>query len=120
MRAGYVSNPIVEMLPWGPVIVRETLRGWSEEYKRWFEVEVGYQSDLLTVPWWARWLIPKAGPGRNEAILHDWFCDNRPPGISSYAAARIFREFLIASRIKKWRRRALYTAVRLGGPRWPA
>lgn len=126
-EAGYDGWPNVDMLPRGWNRVARDLRYYSARFRRWICIPKGFLSDLLSVPWWARWLLPKGGPGRLAAILHDYLCEDGYlpadlrvyPELSSAEVHSMFEEALIvADNVKRWRRATLYYAVRVGGPRF--
>lgn len=37
-------------------------------------VPQGYVTDLASIPFFARWLLPQAGHSARAAVLHDWLC----------------------------------------------
>jgi len=82
------------------------------------EVE-GYRSDWLSIPRPWRWLLDRAGPGRQSAWLHDWLCDARPQWCSGKKAHLIFEEALrMEPGVRKWRRVALAQGTLRFGPQW--
>lgn len=90
---------------------------WGDVIK----VEDGYRTDMYSVPWIARRLIPKAGQDPRPAIIHDILCDMRgESGYSSKDVHKILCRAMEASPVKipKWRRRMICRAVRMFGPRW--
>jgi hypothetical protein len=92
---------------------------YSDIAKRWIDIPQGYRSDLLTVPWAFRWLIPRAERGRRAAWVHDWLCDTRPDWCDSTLAHRILDETLrLEPGVPAWKRRAIMAGVWIGGPRW--
>ena len=52
------------------------------------------------------------------SLVHDWFCDFRPPWISSNDAAVIFRDMLLEDGVRPWRAASMYRAVKWFGPKW--
>jgi len=100
------------------VRVAGPLSMYSEVAGRWIHVRYGFVSDLLSVPFFWRRLVPKSGPGRIAAIFHDQLCVDRPDWCASKMAHKIFEEALIVTPVSKTRRRALYHSVDLFGPKW--
>jgi len=121
-QAGYMDNPVVELLPGGfgsaPYRVKERLHYWSEVTGKWINIEKGYQSDLLSVPWFFSRIMPRGGYGKRAAIVHDVLCDTRPDWSTSDLAADIFDEALKLDGVPTWRRQAMVWAVRNFGPKW--
>lgn len=76
----------------------------------------GTFTDLASVPWFARWLVPvSTGRNRLAAIVHDYLC--RPEGkirynVSQKTADKVFREALLVCGVKPWQAQALYVPVR--------
>jgi hypothetical protein len=87
---------------------------------RWIIIPKGYVSDMLSIPRVFRWLIPQNGRGRRAAWVHDWLTDTRPSSwCDSDMAHRIFREALILEpQVPRWKRNAMYEAVKWFGPQW--
>ena len=94
--------------------------------------EFGYQDSSGT-----RWTVPKdtkvdgasippaawpfiGGPweGRYRAasVIHDYFCDKRTRTMA--ATHKVFHQAMLTSRVEKWRADVMYTAVKIGGPKW--
>ena len=83
-------------------------------------VPTGYTTDFASVPR-AFWRIfPPGGKYRAAAVVHDFLCDESPHSCNSKQAARIFREAMQDLGVKRWRRAAMYRAVRMFGPRFRA
>tara|TARA_R110000744_G_scaffold90984_7_gene176603 strand:- start:385 stop:804 length:420 start_codon:yes stop_codon:yes gene_type:complete len=80
-------------------------------------------SDGASVPraFWS--LYPPFGKYLEAAVVHDWFCVLGKKGespICSKTAARVFLEAMQVCGVSRWRRRKMYWAVALGGPRFKA
>jgi len=83
----------------------------------------GFITDFLSIPVFARWLIPKTGGNDRSgvaAIFHDWLYSY--PGINRTPASRkfaddLFRDVLIHLGVKRWKYNLMYAAVRVGGGR---
>lgn len=83
----------------------------------------GFVTDFLSIPRFARWLIPKTGGGDKSAIaavFHDWLYSY--PGANATPADRkfadvLFRDVLKKLNVARWKCRLMYAAVRVGGGR---
>jgi len=119
-EAGYVENPVVELLPGGygsaPYKLKESAHYWSEVDGRWIRIEKGFQSDLLSIPWIFTRLLPRGSYGKRAAIVHDWLVYMRL--LNNEIATDIFDEALRIDGVPRWRRKAMVWAVRHFGPRW--
>jgi hypothetical protein len=118
---GWLFEPVVTLLVWDrkyAVKLERPAYFYSRVAERWIEIPEGFPSDLLTIPWFVRWLISQSGPGRAEALHHDYLCDTRPDWCNSKMACDILEEGLILSAIPKRRRKAIVKGVRIGGPRF--
>lgn len=71
-------------------------------------VPAGYNTDLCSIPFYARAFIPLAGPLAKPALLHDWLIDHRDP-----RAADVFDEALVVAGVKHPLRWILVAAVRV-------
>ena len=88
-----------------------------------FEIPRGYVYDGASVPTitglsWAATYAKCDSRVMRAAMVHDWFCDARPPNVSSRPAADLFHQMLLedgATRPRAWTMRA---AVRAFGPQW--
>lgn len=118
---GWLFEPVVVLLVYDKkkaVKLERPAYFYTKVAERWIKLPEGFKSDLLSIPWYVRWLISASGPGRAESLHHDWICDTRPEWCDSKMAADILEEGLILSDIKKWRRKAIVKGVRVGGPRF--
>ena len=71
-------------------------------------VPVGYNTDLCSVPWFARAFIPISGKAAKPALLHDWLLVQEDP-----RAHTVFDEALRVMEVKPFMRWILVTSVRL-------
>lgn len=85
------------------------------------DVPAGFDSDLGSIPWWARWLISPSDPDCAQAyMLHDWMnklTAGRPPQMgvwSSQAAAAILYDALRCNDVPVWKAKLIFFAVCLG------
>lgn len=79
-------------------------------------VPVNFRTDLASVPWPFRRVIPQDGPYTHAAILHDWLCAKR--WYDSATVAKVMREAMRASSVPRWQEWMIYHGVVLFGPRW--
>ncbi len=78
-----------------------------------YSVPVGFTTDFASIPKWLRWLIPPTGLYGKAAALHDWLYST---GIVSRRRADfIFLRAMRVLEVAKWKRRAMYRAVRCFG-----
>jgi len=76
-------------------------------------VPAGFVSDFASIPRWATWLHPTNGRHIKAAVVHDYLV--RQPSIKRKTADQVFNEAMKVCNVKKWRRRQMYLAVRIGG-----
>jgi len=76
-------------------------------------VPMGFVTDLASVPWFARWLVPTWGKFSAASIVHDWLYFDQP--CSREEADTIFAELMKADGVRASRRMALVSGVRAGG-----
>ncbi len=81
-------------------------------------VPEGFRTDFASVPWFCRRMFPQDGPWTYAAIVHDYYCDIRPPHVSSKRAAAIFLEAMEALDVHAFQRNCMYRAVLWFGPQW--
>lgn len=93
------------------------------------EVPRNYITDFASVPWFARWLVPRHGSHGQAAILHDWLCDyhvvQETVGdkilwreISRKRVDHIFYEAMRVAKVPAYRRWLIQIGV--SGYRWVA
>ena len=80
---------------------------------RIIEVPAGFVCDLASIPAIARPLFPVNGEWTEAAVVHDWLYDSQIG--TRKEADRIFLEAMTELGVSRWRRRAMYSAVRIGG-----
>lgn len=80
---------------------------------RFFTAPKDFITDLASVPrvFWP--IIPPFGKYSGAAIIHDYFYQTHC--IDRKAADRVFIETMEALGVAKWKRRAMYRAVRMFG-----
>jgi hypothetical protein len=79
----------------------------------WIKVPAGEPTDFASVPWFARWLIPKTGLHNLAAIVHDYLYRNAK--YTKSQADEIFREALKVLGVGSFKRNMMYAAVVVGG-----
>lgn len=72
-------------------------------------VEVGFETDFMSVPAIARSIIPVVGKLAKAAVLHDWLLTNN---FNRFYAHRVFREALGVLGANPIEKLVLYWAVR--------
>lgn len=83
-----------------------------------FEVPAGFETDLNSVPWFFRRLIPKSNNANRPGVLHD-HC--YAVGVSRYVADRLYLEAMEAIDVHPVKRWILFNAVDTFGQRaWDA
>lgn len=87
--------------------LREPLRFW-DGYHVW-TVPAGFQCDLASIPWWARWIANWEAwrPG----VLHDYLV-REVPQVSRLEADALFAIALGSENLPFWRQVLMYGAVR--------
>ncbi len=98
---------------------------WLRELQ--FEIPVGFQTDIASIPWWFRMIIDRASLGVLAPVVHDYLCDQRGKitNIQGDSLTVHWFEvnllFLMLMRIDgiSWPR-ALWSflAVTIGSPKW--
>jgi hypothetical protein len=94
-------------------------------------VPAGFSTDLASIPWAMRWLIPASGPWQRAAVVHDWLYSNsgvvdvieqwfgrRMPMTRYFDRARcdaIFMDAMREAGVDLPTRSAMWLAVRVGG-----
>ena len=78
-------------------------------------VPVGEIINFGSVPWGLRWLFPPTGLWNDATVAHDRLCELARMGlISRFIADALFRHFILACNVPRWRRIAGFYGVRLG------
>ena len=92
--------------------------GYRDSANVLWPVPAGTKVDGASIPR-AAWPFiggPWEGRYRNASVVHDYYCDKR--NRTSVATHRVFHEAMLTSGVSKWRADVMYTAVRVGGPKW--
>jgi hypothetical protein len=83
---------------------------------------VGFETDGASVPriFWN--VCPPMSNYTNAAVIHDFLYDNKgqAQGVkyTRAQADKVFLDAMTALGVARWRRRVMYRAVRMFGPRW--
>lgn len=88
---------------------------------RQWRVPATFICDLASVPWWARWLVPRAGRHNRAAVLHDWLFylrSHRRETVSRWEADNLMLQAMRADGVR-FTRRGLIRAALLLGSWWP-
>jgi len=121
-QAGLMSDPIVRLLPGpfasSPYELHDDVIYYSKVANKTILVPAGFRSDLLSIPWFFRRILPKGGYGKRASIVHDALCVYQPDWSTGKLAARIFLEAMELDGVPRWRRKAMFYAVYLFGPQW--
>lgn len=89
----------------------------DEEIVALFLTGLAFVTDLASIPWLVRGIYPPDGPWAKAAVIHDYLYKTKGLG-GRYARAEadaIFYEAMGVLGVPEWRRRVIYTAVRVGG-----
>lgn len=95
---------------------------WSHRIQKAIVVPRWFLTDLASIPKGFRWLISVNEKHRDWALCHDvWYAFGVAMGWDKDCGDLIFRDGLIVSDIKRWKRKAMYQAVHwFGEPSWAA
>lgn len=85
----------------------------SEDSEEVVSVPKDFLTDLASIPWFARWLIPKVGKHAQAAVLHDFIYYK---GLFARDKCDlIFLEAMAVLKVPKWKRFIMYKAVNIFG-----
>lgn len=72
-------------------------------------IPAGFETDLATIPWFARAFFRTADPRyAKAAVLHDWLLASEWDGVT---AAAEFRSALLADGVPRWEAAIMFAAV---------
>lgn len=133
LLTNYGRMPVIRPLPVKPPDRR--LRGKKPRYQllnmyrfddesgREWTIRPGYVYDGASIPtltgltWVATY--SKFDPRvMRAALVHDYFCDTRPPKLNYLQAADLFHKMLLEDGAGKWKARTMVRAVKMFGPKW--
>jgi len=79
-------------------------------------VDEGFITDLASIPFGVRWLIPKAGKNAQAAVVND---EEATVPISRAMADSMMYQAMRALKVRGWRREMIYRGLQVGGwVRW--
>ena len=111
-QAAFIEEPLVKIGKKSEFITVGRLVYFSELYGI-VTVPDGFPTDFASIPRIFRALHPVNGKHRLAAVVHDYLCrDDITP---RKTADKVFNEAMKVLKVKRWRRRQFYVAVRLGG-----
>ncbi|QEY15479.1 DUF1353 domain-containing protein [Cellvibrio sp. KY-GH-1] len=96
-------------------LTTKVIRYESDVAGRVIEIPAGFETDLASIPRSFTALIPVNGKHRNAAIVHDYLYVAKPDWCNRSMADSIFLEAMEVLGEVRWRRMAMYSAVRVGG-----
>ena len=76
-------------------------------------VPMGFETDFASIPRIFRVIHPVNGRHIKAAVVHDYLC--RDKKTKRKMADRVFNEAMKVCGVKGWRRKQMFTAVRIGG-----
>ena len=94
----------------------ETIRIHSEYLNKSVVVLRGFVTDFASTPKFLWSILPPFGLYSTAALVHDkLYKDAGKLELKRKDCDKVFEELLIRSTCKKWKRRAMYYGVRIGG-----
>lgn len=78
-----------------------------------YVVPAGFVSDGESIPWFARWLFPRASKALLAAFAHDHRMQSAESEDERFMAHRHFRDDLEYYGLRNWRRQLMWRAVLL-------
>ena len=109
-------TPVDLRIVLGGFEVLSEIRYYSDHLGKEVVIPTSYFTDLASVPWYARWLVPTAtGKNREAAVVHDFLCCSSIQalfGITQADADAVWREALEVLGVPFVSRWALWTPVR--------
>jgi hypothetical protein len=91
--------------------------GFVDRRGRLWEAPADFVSDLASVPWFARWLVPRAGRHNRAAVIHDWLFhlrELRQLEISRWEVDSIMNQAMKADKVRPTRRWLIRMALFAG------
>jgi hypothetical protein len=73
-------------------------------------VPAGFVTEFASVPRFLWFIFPPAGPWNRATVIHDYLCETQ--SCSRFMADAVFREAMRELGVPRWRRIAMYWAVR--------
>jgi len=79
-----------------------------------WKISSEFVSDLASIPFGLRWLIPRAGRHNRAAVLHDWLFTVRPPDLTLSQINTLMYQAMKADRVRLTRRLAIRAGLAAG------
>lgn len=113
-RNSFLTPLVVEVMPGGKTfkIAREFTYLWKREHIQ-IHVPVGFVTDFASIPRLARLIIPKLGKYTKASVLHDHAYQTQV--MTRKQADVMFKDGMRELGVVKWKRWAMWLAVRLAG-----
>lgn len=86
---------------------------WSDTVGEFVSVEIDFETDLASIPWYGRFFVSVTGKHSKAAVVHDWCYVHQL--YDRKTCDLIFLEAMEVLQVPKCRRKIMYWAVRLGG-----
>ena len=96
-----------------PVVYRTDVLDYE-----YITIPAGYATDFASVPRMFWRIFPPSGIYRRAALVHDWLCDEAPHTCNDRDAAKVFYEAMRDIGVPWVKRKLMYRAVRMFGPRF--
>tara|TARA_R110000751_G_scaffold304196_1_gene419460 strand:+ start:644 stop:1015 length:372 start_codon:yes stop_codon:yes gene_type:complete len=108
------------------IIVKPLANGkdWELQYEvryalpngRVIYIPASFITDFASIPWFFRRLFqPATGKHRRAAVVHDWIFRTSTEDFTFEECNAIFDLIMVEDEVPKWKRTAMYQAVRFGG-----
>lgn len=107
--AHFLKIPRLDVNSNGQWVLKDTLAYQSDHLVTLIVVPKGFETDLASIPWVFRFLIPKNGRYDAPAIVHDYLY--RRTGMKRKLADKIFAEAMMVVNVVTWRRNLMNTGL---------
>lgn len=105
----YASQPVGEAENW---TLEQNLSYVSDHLGLQVTAPKGFTSDLASIPWFFRRLLPKSGEYNAAAFIHDYLC--RCTAVARVVSDELFYQAMRDLKVPAWKREIMYTGVRIG------
>ena len=102
----------VTVTPEGTARLSIPLRMRDRDYRK-YVVPAGFTTDFVSSPRWLWWIVPPLSRASRAAVVHDYLYGKRLG--TRKAADVVFLRLLERCFVPKWKRYAMYAAVRAFG-----
>ncbi len=106
---GFIGNLILKNIDGYSWILHEPF-GYVSKAQDVINVPEGFKTDLASIPWLFRRILPKSGPYNKSTVIHDFICKNKL--FSWSRCADIFLEAMQFEGVGYVKRYTMYWAVR--------